>query len=49
MFVPNFEEMSHVILVLEPENYLKNLVKKVGLFKNGLKAAKNISQSYYMS
>ena len=29
MFVPNFEAISHVTLVLGPENHLKSLVQKV--------------------
>ena len=43
MFAPNFDAMSHVISVLQPENHLKSLVQEVFLFKNGLNTAKNIS------
>ena len=49
MLVPNFEAVSHVALVLGPENHLESLVEKVVLLKNGLNTAKNISQGYYIS
>ena len=35
--MPNYEAMSHVILVLEPENHLGSFVRRVVLFKKRLK------------
>ena len=43
MFVPNFEAISHVTLVLEPENRRASLAYKAVSVKNGLSTAKNIS------
>ena len=37
MFIPNFEAISHMTLVLGPENCPKNLAKKAVSFKNGKK------------
>ena len=39
-FIPNFEAISHMTLVLGPENCPKNLAKKAVSFKNGLSTAK---------
>ena len=43
MFVSNFEAISHVTLVLGPENRPESLSQKAVLFKNGLSVVKNIS------
>ena len=43
MFVPNFEAIGHVTLVLEPENRPASLVQKAVSVKNGLSTAKNTS------
>ena len=43
MFVPNFEAIRCVTLVLEPKNRPASLAKKAVSVKNGLSAAKNIS------
>ena len=42
MFVPNFEAIGHVILVLEPEKAPRKFGVKSGLRKNDLSTAKNI-------
>ena len=49
MFLPNFEAISYVSLVLETENRPESLAQKAVSFKNGLITAKNISHGYYMS
>ena len=46
MFVPNFEAIRHVTLVLEPENRPESLAVKTVSVKNSLSTAKNISQGY---
>ena len=46
MFVPNFEAIRYVTLVLEPENRPASLAYKVVSVKNGLSTAKNISYGY---
>ena len=46
MFVPNFEAIGHVTLVLEPENLPASLAQKAVSVKNGLSTAKNISCGY---
>ena len=46
MFTPNFEAISHVTLVLGPENRPESLSKKAVSFKNGLSTAKNVSPGY---
>ena len=43
MFVHNFEGLSHVTLVLEPDNRPASLAQKAISVKNGLSTAKNIS------
>ena len=43
MFVPNFEAIGHVTLVLEPENCPTSLAYKAVSVKNGLSTVKNIS------
>ena len=43
MFVPNFEEIGRVTLVLEPENRRASLAEKAVSVKNGLSTVKNIS------
>ena len=43
MFVPNFEAIGHVTLVLEPENRPASLAQKAVSVKNGLSTAKTIS------
>ena len=42
MFVPNFEAIDHVTLVLEPENRPASLSVKSGLSQKRLKYGKNI-------
>ena len=42
MFVPNFETIGHVTLVLEPKTAPQVWRKKAISFKNGLSTAKNI-------
>ena len=43
MFVPNFEAINHVTLVLGHENRPESLAQKAVSIKNGLSTAKNIS------
>ena len=43
VFVPNFEAIAHVTLVLELENRPASLAQKAISVKNGLSRAKNIS------
>ena len=43
MFVPNFEAIGHVALVLESENRPASLALKSVSVKNGLSRAKNSS------
>ena len=43
MFVPNFEAVGHVTLILGPENRPASLASKAVSVKNGLSTAKNIS------
>ena len=45
-FIPNFETISHMTLVLGPKNCPKNLAKKAVSLNNGLSTAKNISHDY---
>ena len=45
MFIPNFEAISHMTLVLGTENCPKNLAKKAVSFKNGLKAVNHPANS----
>ena len=45
-FIPNFEAISHMTLVLGPKNCPKNLAKKAVSLNNGLSTAKNISHDY---
>ena len=42
MFVPNFEAMGHVTLVVGPENRPASLAQKAVSVKNGLSTAKYI-------
>ena len=49
MFVPNFEIISRVTLVLGPENRPESLALKAVSFKNGLSTVKNISHGFNMS
>ena len=46
MFVPNFEAIGHVTLVLEPESRPASLAQKAVSVKNDLSTAKNISHGY---
>ena len=46
ILVPNFEAISHVILVLGPKNCHKSLIYKAVSFKNGLSTAKNFLHGY---
>ena len=46
MFVPNFEAISHVTLVLGPDNRPESLAQKPVLIKNGISTAKNILHGY---
>ena len=46
MFVPNFEALGLVTLVLGPESLPESLTKTKVLLKNGLNTAKNISHGY---
>ena len=44
MFIPNFEAIGHVTLVLEPENRPRKFGVKAASIKNGFKVRqKNIS------
>ena len=50
MFVPNFEAIGRVTLVLGPENLPESLAEKAVSINNALSTPKNISQDYtYMS
>ena len=46
MFVPNFESVGNVTLVLGRENRVENLAYEAVSFKNGSSTAKNILQGH---